>query len=972
MPRRISYWFIGIIVAWVTYSLVWTWISLERFYTLRASIFDLGIYSQLSWRVYGASLSPGQMLATALNLGGPIILLPTTVGGYPTILAAQSFAIGSGAVLVYLIARCYTLSSPIAFGLGATYLLYFPVAGINFADAHCEAYLIPFFLLGVWLYLSGRFVLSFVLMLLAGAIQYPLGVFPLLFGLQVLLPRTCQSILEFRDRGRAERSTEGRLRSFLRKVANARLSSVRGREPKWYAYGLPLAATALLVGAMVTSILYEANYTVARLVHATALGVLPNLPNKFWSAFLLLAPLAFLPVLSPRWLPYCAPFFALMFYVNYWGYTYPYIVTSWYPFLVVPFLFLATIDGVAQVQQRTTWVHSLWRRLRSSTTREGSTISSPTDAPEAARPPVDRRARWRALRNATFRPPAIITGAVVVLTAVSAGYLTPYGPWNSSTSANFGFPGWGAYNATLYDELVKLGGLIPASDPSVILQNDMPGLLPRPTADGQIAPLVVGPFARVAYNLTHQLSNGSWSPIDPDYVLANPEPPPYSFFYESGSYPYNLSMEQLVTRLYDSYDYGIVGEASGMILLQHYYTGPLLYYVPYSADVSPTSLQSGTGRVTTACGESCLLVKGQTDRQVAWSGPYTFLSPGTYSISIHLGLANWTPSDRAVIEVSGGSGATPLASSPLSGLSVGSRLASDYLNYTLFVGGPTPGVEFRAVDSSFNGSLAFYGAEIREVAPPSSVFRAGNTTQDQSVYQLLGLLPARSSVLAEAALRPYFHNLTLVTLPSNGTIPSTTYELYDPAIPSACGPGGAPTICSVVNASYASGSYSIVGQVNGVTLLARSPAVLATYSANRENISTSELSVVGGSSQMFSRYSGANLTVTNQTNGGVGWYGPYVSLPPGSYSVRFDLSASNVSASNHLTLVVSSEAGQRWLVTLELNGTTFPRADEIVSIGLSFTLSSFQDGIEFTGTGVDWAGVITLSGVGLVETAPPP
>jgi hypothetical protein len=265
-----------------------------------------------------------------------------------------------------------------------------------------------------------------------------------------------------------------------------------------------------------------------------------------------------------------------------------------------------------------------------------------------------------------------------------------------------------------------------------------------------------------------------------------------------------------------------------------------------------------------------------------------------------------------------------------------------------------------------------YGVTVHEVAPPSSVYRVGNTSHDAAIYRLLALVPSGSKVLADPALGAYFHNRTLVAPSSSSPTPNNTpYELYDPATPSPCAPDAADSLCSIVNESYTSRTYSIIAQVDGVTLLARSPAPLTTYSPLQENISTSALSTTGGVGQEFTTRSGGNLTVTNQTNDGFAWYGPYVSLSPGTYSLRFDLSVSNTSALNRMILGTSTAEGRTWLATLELNGTAFPRPNALVPVSLELVLPAFADGVEFAGFGVDWTGVITLSQVSLVETSPP-
>jgi len=973
MSRRFSYWFFGVIAAWLTYGAVWTWLSLERVYLLRATVFDLGIYSQWAWQIYATPLTSSEWLGTALNFGATIFLSPTSFGGYSVILAEQSFVLGSGAVLLYLISREYRLRPSAAFGLSLTYLLYFPLSGINFTDAHYESFLIPFFLLGVWLYLRGSFTLSMLFFLLAGAIRYPFPIFPLIFGLQTLVPQVSRTAEKRLGTSSSENSSSYSVASLLRAVAGWRLTGFGGEAPRWYAWGLPLASAALFVGGWLTNNLYAPNHSVAALVHASSLEILPNFPIKIWSLFLLLAPLAFLPMLSPRWLTFCLPFFGLMFFVNYFGYTYPFIATSWYTIIVVPFLLLGTTDGVAKIQQGTSWIHALVRRVRGALSREvGPGAQSAQEPVVPADVPWKARA-WRKFRKEVGQPETVAVTSAVVLTVIAAGFLAPYGPWNSSTSASFHFSAFGSTNMTLYQEFLHLTSFIPRTDPLVLMQDNMPELLPRPLFPGERLPFAVGPFPIVAYNFTWHAPNGSWVPINPDYVIADPSSSAYNFFDASGSYPFNISMEQAISVLYATYDYGIVGEASNMLLLKHYYSGPLLYYVPYSAQFPASTFTSDAGNLgSSICGKDCLVVSNLTNLETAWYGPYTYLSPGTYAVSIHLGLENWAPSDSALIQVTGEFGRLLLNSTRISGITVGPRLTSMYLNSTVFVGNGTRAVEFGASESDFHGSLAIYGASVHEIAPPSTIYRVGNTSRDAAIYHLLGLVPQGSSVLAEPALKPYFHNLSLVPAPSTGPGPAVPYELYDPAVPSECGSGPISTVCTVVNDSYASGNYSIVAQADGVTLLARSSASsLTLFSPFEENISASQLSTQGTPGQDYTNQSGDNLTVTNQTNGAYGWYGPYADLPPGTYDTTFELSASNNSPQNHLTLGVIANDGTVVVASKEISGSTFPRAGQVVDVTLPGTLFSFSSSVEFVGYGVDWSGVLTVHGITVRQVGPP-
>jgi uncharacterized membrane protein len=702
----------------VVYSVLWTWLSLLRVYALRASVYDLGVFAQEGWRTYSIHYTAGSFLVALLNQGGGLYLFPVVWGGYPLIVGFQSFALGAGAVFAYLIARRLALSPPKALALAAAYLLYFPLTGVNWDDVHYEAFLIPLFLLGIWLFLRGNYRWSFVAIALIAPLQFPLAGFPLLFSVQLLIPLgTGWALSRWRPSVPADATgpaAQSRLRRFLEVVRNWQFRGGGDGVPTWYVLGLFVFSGAVLAGGFLTNRLFYPENGVVTLAHATSVSVSLNLPLKLFTLVLLLAPLAFLPALSPRWLQLCAPFFALTLFVNYYGYVYPGIATSWYPCLVLPFLTLAAIDGLAKVEASQSWPQLLWHRVR---TRWGARRTTRERRPAPAASPAPRR--WRTVA----RTGNLAVIAMLVAVGVSASFLAPYGVWNSATAANFDIGGVVGYNATLWDHFARLASLIPRSEPAVILQDNMPTLLPRPLPPGDQSPLVAGDADVVAYNLTWKSPAGVWTPIDPAYVIGNPTPLLYSFFNASGPYPYNTSMQDILENLYLSGQYGVLGEADGMMVLEHGYTGPLQYYVPLVEQFSPEEFSTASGSHNAPqCTGPCVLVSNQTKGQVSWYGPYSYLSPGKYSVTFHVALLNWNAIDNVTLEVSANYGFTRLGQVNLAGPLAGAPLTSESISVPINVAIGLPAIEFRAIGSHFVGSLILYGVTVSQTAAPPTVF----------------------------------------------------------------------------------------------------------------------------------------------------------------------------------------------------------------------------------------------------------
>jgi hypothetical protein len=167
------------------------------------------------------------------------------------------------------------------------------------------------------------------------------------------------------------------------------------------------------------------------------------------------------------------------------------------------------------------------------------------------------------------------------------------------------------------------------------------------------------------------------------------------------------------------------------------------------------------------------------------------------------------------------------------------------------------------------------------------------------------------------------------------------------------------------------GSFGIVGQDDGATLLARGGGPIELFVPYALNVSPLELIDHGAAGQNFSSFENGTLVVQNQTNGGWSWWGPYVSLAPGNYTVTFLLSVSNTSRANHIDLDVAAHLGSLTLASALINGSWFSAPDVPTSISIPFHGTFFSNTIEFRGLGTVWGGILTVYGISATETGPP-
>ncbi|MGC8970475.1 MAG: DUF2079 domain-containing protein, partial [Conexivisphaera sp.] len=292
--------------AYATYTAVWSYISLLRLFSLNAFVLDLGVNMQFAWDAV-LRATPGSVLRDLALKGIVYAVAPVFLtGSYPAVLIFQSAFIGLGALPLFGIARHYLRDDAPSLLVAASYLIYFPLAGVNWFDFHYQALFPTLFLLGYYFYLRGRRIPAFASMALSGLTHYPYTVFPLMFSMMLLLGRNRR-----RDAPLAVPLLAFTIAIFALNVA---LSGVWG------------ASLGTIGGA---------SGQPAALAQQDALTLL-----------LILLPLLMLPLLS-RWAIFLLPYVALILTSDYPFYRSPLLFMYQYPALFVAFVFLGAIEGIA-------------------------------------------------------------------------------------------------------------------------------------------------------------------------------------------------------------------------------------------------------------------------------------------------------------------------------------------------------------------------------------------------------------------------------------------------------------------------------------------------------------------------------------------------------------------------------------------------------------------------------------------------
>ena len=172
--------------------------------------------------------------------------------------------------------------------------------------------------------------------------------------------------------------------------------------------------------------------------------------SKFITLVLIFSPLLFLPFMSKKWLLLYFPFIFLIIYSTNSGYFFPSLFHSQYTSFIIPFLFLGLIDSL--------------HNFPSSKTINQDSSTIPKRSVNLNEILITRRK-------------LILT--VFVLILIFAIFYQPYGPLNTFSPDNFNLVDQTQYNMTQYNYFEETVSLIPINNSYVLMQNNMPELLPR-------------------------------------------------------------------------------------------------------------------------------------------------------------------------------------------------------------------------------------------------------------------------------------------------------------------------------------------------------------------------------------------------------------------------------------------------------------------------------------------------------------
>lgn len=169
---HISRYFYYMLAAIGIYSVLMSYLSIIRYESFSASVYDLGIMIQTVWNT-----SHGWILQESVNMGYPMmrfwmahwefIYLPIALVyrlfSHPyTLLILQTVIVSLGAIPVFYLAQDKLKNGPIAFAFSLSYLLYPAIQNANICDVHGVTFAVPFLLFAFY-YLQKRRIGLFAL-----------------------------------------------------------------------------------------------------------------------------------------------------------------------------------------------------------------------------------------------------------------------------------------------------------------------------------------------------------------------------------------------------------------------------------------------------------------------------------------------------------------------------------------------------------------------------------------------------------------------------------------------------------------------------------------------------------------------------------------------------------------------------------------------------------------------------------------
>lgn len=613
------------------------------------SVYDAGLYMEAGWSIFHSHYTLYGYIDVFFSRGIEYIVSPLTLlRNYDVLFVFQSLLIGISSLAIYWIGNRILKSKWISLGLVSSYLIYPPLVGTIWPDLHFQIWFIPLFLFAYYFYISGRYLISILLFFLASITHGQYSIILVIFALVELVVY----------------------------ILRVHLDKDRLIEKKSKLFHLLIL---LVFSALVFVSFFLINKSTGLGLHSVAnsgfSSPFQNFDSKLQTLLLIFLPVLFLPILAKKWLFYMIPFFYLLFVSNVLLYQFPDLFMLQYSTMFVPFVYIGAIYGLSALIQETNEHDSSFEKSMKS-----------------------KRISLRQIKKLKVQ----ISVLIVITSIFLAMAYQPYGPLQKYTSEDLGFYNILNSNHSQYHELTQLSSLIPSNSPYVFFQNSMPELLPRPL-DYQGTPLMQ---YTVSKNISHQLLNGTWVPVNVVYGIFNPYSP---FFNIPGSPPYNMTSYWFLHHFLSTDQYGVLAENNGMVLIQKNFTGVGKLYMPYSTKITANKLYTQANRTN-----STVYGNNLTGQALSY-GPYMYLSPGKYAVTYKMKTSNLSSNNTYTLLVWAKAGKVIFVAHKIFGNSFSTPNLWTNLTFEFTLTNAWNSIEFFSGYGNWKGNLSIQSINVNQI-----------------------------------------------------------------------------------------------------------------------------------------------------------------------------------------------------------------------------------------------------------------
>ncbi|MGC8558940.1 MAG: hypothetical protein ACP5NC_08160, partial [Nitrososphaeria archaeon] len=574
--------------------------------------------------------------------------------------------------------------------VAASYLLYFPLAGINWFDFHYQALFPTLFLLGYYFYLKEKRVLAFIFMALSAITHYPYTIFALMFALMIMLGRNRKKDLKL---------------------------------------SISLIALTLTLFALNFALLGASGATLGTIGSAPGS---PSLALNVYTLFIILLPLLFLPIFS-KWIVFLLPYVAMIFISNYVYYRFPFVFMFQYSALFVPFVFLGAIEGISRLKKSPRTVSAImlisviafamvyepYSPLNSSSAVNYSLLGYGLNSIVNVNWP-----RYNGLLKTLLLVPPNST--VIIqnnmpeiyplhknLTVIDSLFMSPQQANSADVEIVDPYALW--FFPQYFTKLWNTGyyGLVSEADGILMIErNYTEGLkyyspLELSYSANQLAVTgsahIVNGTIEASNASSEKLWFGPWTSVVPGsyratfylrnvgmtnssrvelLVTANDWGKVLGSITVNGSQISQgwtpVSFEFYVNNIYQQVEFiGFADSLKGTLMMKNVSLSQIGPGLPNEDDcyVFPDQLDAGPGATVS----SNAITVSDVSSTIAWYGPYINLHPGTYVAEYLLSTTNSSPYNRAMLQVTADSGKTVLGEQGITG----SDLGSSYVMFSI-------------------------------------------------------------------------------------------------------------------------------------------------------------------------------------------------------------------------------------------------------------------------------------------------